>query len=93
MRTFNEGDIITIKLISGEEVISKYISQTETSFEVSKPYILAGMQQGIGLAPYILTGQESESINIGTHGVVAVTISDDDMRKQYIETTSSILLP
>jgi len=47
---YKNGDIVSIKLNSGEEVIAKLEDETGTHYKLSKPLMVAATQQGLGLA-------------------------------------------
>ena len=34
---FNVGDIVGFKMISGDEIVGKIVSATDTSYELNKP--------------------------------------------------------
>ena len=56
------NDIVTMKLISGEELIAKFISEDATTFTVSKPLVLAQGQNGMILAPFVMTAEAIDSV-------------------------------
>jgi hypothetical protein len=50
------NDVITIKLVSGEEVIGYYVSDDANNIVLRKPVVPVPTGQGqIGLAPYIMS--------------------------------------
>ena len=52
---YTNGDVVSIKLSSGEEMIARLDSENDTNVIVSKPYILIAAQNGMALAPYMFT--------------------------------------
>lgn len=87
---YKEGDTVSMKLTSGEEVIAKLEKEDTNGVTVSKPLMVAATQQGLGLAPFMFTiGQESK-INLNTSNVLCIVKTDDEMAKQYISNTTGI---
>ena len=87
----SRGDVITIKLNSGEELIASFVEETDTYIKVSKPRVLASANNGIGIAPYLFTVDADRDIKI-YKPVVVMEPTQADYAKQYTETTTSIQL-
>ena len=49
------GEVITLKLTSGEEIVAKLDSETPTHYKLSRPMVIGMGQQGPGLMPYLFT--------------------------------------
>lgn len=87
---FDEGDVITIKLISGEEVIGKFISDSEQTLVLDKPLMLAMSQKGIGMAPVLVTVNPDTKLKFNQHAIMVTAHSDDEIAKQYVYQTTGI---
>ena len=87
---FDEGDVITIKLISGEEVIGKFVHDTDQSLTLDKPLMLAMSQKGIGMAPVLVTVNPDTKLKFNKQAVMVTAHSDDEIAKQYIYQTTGI---
>lgn len=86
------GDVITVKLTSGEEIIARFEDETETGIKVSKPMVLSMSQQGVGMIPYLFTVNPNNMITFN-HGAIAVAANtDEDFGKQYMQATTGIKL-
>ena len=86
------GEVITLKLSSGEEVIAKLIEETVTSYKITKPLVLSMSAKGVGMIPYLFTVNPSKEININKTQVTVVAPTDKDFATQYIEGTTGIAL-
>ena len=94
MPSLEEGDIITIKLMSGEEVLARLIEVTDTSIKISKPRAVVNIpNKGIGLGPFVFTVPQTADIEIFKSNVVCYTETEDGMARQYREGTSGLTLP
>ena len=87
-----ENDIVTLKLITGEEVLAGYISNDADHYTVKKPATIANNGQGgMGIIPWMMTSK-AETVKITSTTVIAMAPTDDDIAKAYTEATSSIQL-
>jgi len=87
-----QGDVVTVKLTSGEEIIAKFEEETSSGVKVSKPMVLSMNQQGVGMIPYLFTVNPNTSIVFGYNAVAVVATTDEDFGKQYTQATTGIKL-
>jgi hypothetical protein len=87
------GDIVTLKLTSGEEVIAKFVSEEEKIYTVGKPHVLAQGPNGrMVLFPYIITADNVDLIPMLKTAVVTPPIkSNAGVKNSYVEFTSGIM--
>jgi hypothetical protein len=52
---YKPNDIITLKLNSGEEIIGVFVEATGFSITITRPFALIATENGMGLAPYVMT--------------------------------------
>jgi len=62
--SYSENDIVTLKLISGEEVIGKFISEDSQAVTLDKPLTLAMSQKGVGMVPLLMTVNPDNKLKI-----------------------------
>lgn len=84
------GDTISLKLTSGEEVVARLEEETDKLVVLKKPLMLAAMQQGMGLAPFMFTISPDAKISIDKNKVVCIVKTIDEMSKQYISSTTGL---
>jgi len=87
---YKEGDTISFKTVAGEEVIARLQKETENSLKVTKPMALTASQQGLGMVPFTFTVSPSSSIEMNKATIVFIAKTDEEMAKQYIESTTNI---
>jgi hypothetical protein len=90
-KPLDQGDIVSIKLLTGEEVLGRYVSETDTEIHVKKPCTLAMGQQGMGIVAWMMTTQP-ETTKLNKHTIIAYAPTDGEIAKAYLEATSSIKL-
>jgi hypothetical protein len=86
------GDTVTLKLISGEEVVGRLSDTTESYFTLSKPMTFIMGPQGFGMVPYMFSAPQDAKIKIKESSVVAVAKTDEQINKQYLSQTSNLLV-
>ena len=87
---YKEGDTVSVKLGSGEELISRLEKEDASSVVLSKPMMVVANQQGLGLAPFMFTINSDAKIKINTTNVLCIVKTEESMAKQYISSTSGI---
>ncbi len=90
-KPLDAGDIVSIKLLTGEEVLGRYVSESDSEIHIKKPCTLAMGQQGMGIVPWMMTAQP-ETTKLNKHTVIAHAPTDSEIAKAYTEATSSIKL-
>ena len=91
-KTLLPNDIISFKLHSGEEVVCKLVSISDTSIRVSKPIILAHGPSGQPVAvPFMLTVDSDEEIMFDIVQLSSRPAkTSQNFTKQYVNITSSV---
>lgn len=92
MTTFKFGDIITIKLTSGDELIARYKEETSEAITVSKVMTFMMGPQGLGLVPFIFSATEAEHIKLPLTSVLVALNTDKSVASQYQKQTSSLVI-
>lgn len=84
------GDVVTVKLTSGEEVIARFEEETSTGIKVTKPMMLSVSQQGVGMMPYMFTVNPNTPIVFNYSAVAVLSSTDTEFAKQYTTSTTGI---
>lgn len=86
------GEVVTIKIISGAELIAKLIDETPTSYKFSKPMVVNVSPQGISLMPYVLSVDPEKTIEITKNNVCLIASTDKQFSDGYTQNTTGIAL-
>lgn len=86
------GEVVTIKLISGEEIVGKLTEEQSQSYKISKPLVLSMTQKGLGMMPYLFTVSPDKDIKINKSAVILIEATDKDFANQYLQGTTGITL-
>jgi hypothetical protein len=86
----SKGDVITIKLTSGEEVIARFEDDSTSGIKISKPMMLSMGPKGVGMMPYLFTVDLDTPITINNSAIAVLSATDEDFAKQYTTSTTGI---
>lgn len=84
-----EGEIVTIKTTSGEEIITKLLKELENCYVVSKPLVLTPTSKGITMVPYLFTVSPNKDIKL-SKSVMLIELTEESAAKQYLQATTTI---
>jgi hypothetical protein len=87
-----EGEVITLKLTSGEEIVAKLVEDGATYYKLSRPMVIGMGQQGPGLMPYLFTVSPDKDIKISKVTVTVAEATDKSFADQFIQSTTGIAL-
>ena len=93
VKSYEKGDVVSVKLVTGEELVTKLGEITESSYEFTKPLSLNMSAQGPVLAPYMLTIELDASITIDKSKIIAIVKPREDVRSQFIQSTTGLSIP
>ena len=91
------NDVVTLKLITGEELIARLVDNTNGKVTISKPMVVNLAQDprtgtvGIQMLPYfLLTGNPDAKLSIDDKNVLVMTLSNDQAKNSYTQNSSGI---
>jgi hypothetical protein len=88
----SSGDVITLKLTSGEELVAKLSEETDGYYKLSRPMVIGMGQQGPGLMPYLFTVSPNADVKLQKSTVTVAELTDESFAKQFLESTTGIKL-
>jgi len=86
------GEVITLKLTSGEELVAKLLEDGSVYYKLSRPMVIGMGQQGPGLMPYLFTVHPDKEVKLLKTTVTVAEATDAAFAKQFLEQTSGIKL-
>ena len=89
---YKVGDVISIKLSSGEEMIARFEDENEEVVTIAKPYILIAAQNGMALAPYMFTISPDTKVQLKINNVICIVKSAKDAADMYIKQSTGIAI-
>ena len=87
-----DGDIVAIKLVSGNEIIAKLVEESENVIVISKPVEL-GMAAtgGVGFGPFMIGAPDEVQMTFDLNMVVTFVKARKEIKDAYIQSTSGIV--
>ena len=87
-----EGEVVTMKLVTGEELIGKLDEDGPLYYKISKPMVLTASNQGLGMAPFLFTVNPDKPVRIYKSSVMVIEVTDKMFSDNYIQGTTGIKL-
>lgn len=87
---YQDGDILVFKLVTGEEVVAKFVEQKPEGFVVHKPMSVMPSQQGIGLMQAMISADINNTVTLNPATVIMHSPVIDAIKSHYIRTTTGI---
>jgi hypothetical protein len=90
-KPFTDGDIVSMKLVNGDEIIARFEDETPTTYKISRPLALTMSGGGLGMIPWMFLG-ESDTFTLKKEHVFTAVLSKKDAANQYTQGTTGIAL-
>ena len=87
---YDQDDIVTFKIVNGDEIVAKIVEESDDAFTVIKPCTVMPSQQGIGLLQSLFTSDLNKSIRLEKRHVMMHAPTVKDVQNHYIKTTTGI---
>lgn len=86
-----EGDVVSLKLLNGDEIIARYDGETADEIKINRPLALTMSGQGLGMIPWIFLA-DKETMSLKKSHVFVMLLSKKDAADQYMQGTTGIAL-
>jgi hypothetical protein len=86
------GEVITIKLTSGEELVAKLVEDQVMHYKLAHPMVIAMSPKGPALMPYLFTVDPSKQVRIVKSVVTVAEATEKQFADQFIQQTTGIAL-
>ena len=88
---YTKGDVVSVKLIGGEEVIARFESEDDKELVISKPMSVVPGPQGLGMMPWMFLG-DKDLFTLKKQHIFTMIPSKKDAANQYMQGTTGISL-
>lgn len=89
-KKYQQDDIVSFKLVNGDEIVAKIIEESDDAYQVSKPCTVIPSQQGLGLMQSLFTSDLNSTITLDKKHVMMSAKTVKDVENHYIRTTTGI---
>lgn len=99
-KTVKLGDIVSVKLVSSEEIVAKLVEQDINTVTISKPLVLSISvdertgKPGLQMYPFFMLGADTDDkITLQRNHIIALVVSREDVKAGYVQNTTGITIP
>ena len=85
------GDVVSIKLINGDELITRFEDDTTDTVTINRPLALTMGAQGLGMIPWMFLG-DKDTLTLKKDHIFCMVPSKKDAADQYMQGTTGIAL-
>lgn len=90
-KPISAGETVSIKLISGEEIIARLEEDLSDKIKVYKPLSVNIGPTGLGMMPFMFLAA-SDTLEIKHSHIIAMSTSKKEAADQYIQGTTGLAL-
>ncbi len=90
-KPISTGDVVSMKLINGDEIIARFESETAEEIKIDRPLALTMSAQGLGMIPWLFLGDKNV-VSLKKAHVFCMVPSKKDAADQYMQGTTGIAL-
>ena len=87
---YNSGDIVTMKISNGDEIVATFVEETDEGFMIKKPATVIPAQDGIVLMGTLFTSSSELPMLISFQHVMLHGLTGKKIADSYIHQTSGI---
>jgi hypothetical protein len=88
---YKVGDVVSLKLSSGEEILGRLEAEKENNVTLKKPMVLIAQEKGLGLAPFMFSVSPDGKFVMKSTAISCMAKTESEIAKQYVATTSGIV--
>lgn len=85
------GEVVSIKLISGEEIIARLEEDGSQTVKITKPLLVAAGPQGLGMMPFVFLAAD-DTMSIKQDHIITMNAAKSEAASQYLQGTTGIAL-
>jgi hypothetical protein len=90
-KPMSEGDVVSIKLINGDELIARLEKDDQHGYTINRPLALTMSAGGLGMIPWVFLGAK-ETMTLKKEHVFIVMAAKKEAADQYMQGTTGIAL-
>jgi hypothetical protein len=87
---YTEGNIVSFKLVNGDEILARVLNSNSDSWTITKPLTVVPSEKGLGLVQSMLTMSLDDSVELQRSSVAMHTLTVAELGDHYILTTTGI---
>lgn len=85
-----QDQIYTIKLNTGEEIVTKILEIQDTYMEIQNPILTVLSPQGLQMMPGLFSANLDKTVRLNNSSWAMIAETRDDVRNSWIQATTGI---
>jgi hypothetical protein len=90
-KPITNGDVVSLKLLNGDEIIARLESDDHNGVTVNRPLAITAGPSGLGMIPWMFLGN-GDNFTLKREHIFAMVPSKKDAADQYLTGTTGIAL-
>lgn len=90
---YKKGDVITVRLITGEEVVAGFLEETDAELTVDRPAVVFRSQDGMGLMPLLSTVEPTQKVRLRQGCVMLACKTNQEIASVYTQQVTGLTVP
>ena len=87
------NEVVSIKLNSGEELITRVKEVTDAYLIITEPVSVAPGPQGMGLVPSLFTAKPDGEFTLNRNSIAVICETEYNIKTKYTEAVSGLKVP
>ena len=92
-KTYEHGDIVTVYLQTGQEILGKFVSEDDNQTTITKPLTIAMGPKGAMFQTFTVTCDSEYDVHFKSNKIISVLKTRKDTADSYTQATSTIITP
>jgi hypothetical protein len=90
-KPISSGDVVSIKLVNGDEIITRYEGEDDRGVTINRPLALTMASGGLGMIPWVFLS-DKETMKLKHEHIFVMVPTKKDAADQYMQGTTGIAL-
>ena len=87
---YKNGDVVTLRMLTGEEVVTTLVSEDAVEVTVDRPMVIATGPEGMGLVPFLFTVDPSRKIKINRAAIAVMCKTNEEISSGYTQKVTGL---
>jgi len=86
------GDVVSVRLSSGEEIVGKLLDDNEKTIKLKQPLSAIMSEKGLAMLPFMLTVNVEADLVVNKNQIMITAKSIKEVADHYLQSTTGITL-
>jgi len=89
---YTTGDVISVRLSSGEEIVGKLLADDTNTMKLKQPLAAMMSEKGLAMIPFMLTVDPEKDLTVSKNQIVITAKSNKEVADHYLQSTTGLSL-